>query len=83
MDAIEKWMQYLYSSDRDEFKSWSAYHGLSKKKGADFCFDDEKLIDNTKSDRPVIACVQADGTLRWGEVLSLLKSYFNIKPKAQ
>lgn len=78
MDAIDKYFQYLYSSNKDEFKTWAAHHGLSKSRGANFYFDGENIVDATKSNCPIISCVKANGTDRWGDALCMLKSYFNI-----
>lgn len=78
MDAIEKFNQYLYLSDQLEFKSWARYHGLAKSKGADFYFDNIHCVDATKPEQPTIPYVTADGTIRWGDALHCLKSYFKI-----
>lgn len=69
MDAMDKYLQCLYSSDKDEFKTWVAYHGLSKSRGANFYFDGENIVDATKSNCPIISCVKADDTDRLGVML--------------
>ena len=78
MNVTDKFLQYLYASDQIEFKNWAQHHGVTKKKGADFYFDNESLVDATKEEQPTIPHVRANGTYRWYEALDALKSYFKI-----
>ena len=78
MNATDKFLLYLYASDQIEFKNWAQHHGVTKKKGADFYFDSESLVDATKEEQPTIPHIRADGTCRWCEALDMLKRHFKI-----
>ena len=61
-----------------EFKAWAKKHGLTKKNGIDFYFDNIYAVDATVERQPTIRGVVADGTMTWNDALNMLKKHFKI-----
>lgn len=69
----------LVCNNQMDFKHWARRHGLSKKNGADYYFDNITPVDaRDPMKQNDIPGFLANGKTTWGEALNILKRYFKI-----